>query len=101
MSRSIAQWRACTQSGSLVILAALSPISRARTRAISDAGYNFWGVLKVFKNASSAPFVRASVTAVLSGAAMLLCSSALFAADAAKKDDTKKDEDQELSEVQV
>jgi outer membrane receptor protein involved in Fe transport len=64
-------------------------------------GITFGGVQKVFKHASSASFARASVAAVLGGTALLLWSSALFAAEA-KKDDTKKeDDDQELSEVQV
>ena len=52
----------------------------------------------MFKNAASASFARASVTAILGGT-MLLWSSGLLAAEA-KKDDAKED-DLELTEVQV
>jgi outer membrane receptor protein involved in Fe transport len=54
----------------------------------------------VFRNTACAPFARASVVAVLGGTALLLWSSALLAAED-KKDGTKKDDDLELSEVQV
>jgi outer membrane receptor protein involved in Fe transport len=53
----------------------------------------------VFKNAASASFARASVAAVVGGAAMLLWSSAVFSAE--EKDDDAKEEDLELTEVQV
>jgi len=52
----------------------------------------------VFKNAACASFVRASVAAALGGAAIMLWSSAVLAADAAADD---ADDELELSEVQV